>query len=95
MHITAARNSFYQAEELGSCLQDGANLEAGTSNVSDLSTAARTTTDFSLDDLLGLGPDTCDGTETAPERPTSDPFQVASSQPEFCLYIIYLLLCDL
>ncbi len=59
-------------------MQDSKQLEAGASNASDMNTATRATSDFSLDDLLGLGPypSTPGASEQAPDAPAFDPFQV-------------------
>lgn len=59
-------------------MQDAKTAEAGASNASDMNTAPRATSDFSLDDLLGLGPypSTPGANDQAPDTPAFDPFQV-------------------
>ncbi|BDA42284.1 hypothetical protein COCOBI_03-1710 [Coccomyxa sp. Obi] len=58
-------------------VQEPKSLEAGASNASEMNTAPRATSDFSLDDLLGLGPypSTPGASEQAPDTPAFDPFQ--------------------
>ncbi|KAK9901560.1 hypothetical protein WJX75_001857 [Coccomyxa subellipsoidea] len=60
-----------------SSAQEAKSIEGGTSNASDMNMAPRATSDFSLDDLLGLGPypSTPGGDDKAPDTPAFDPFQ--------------------
>ncbi len=60
-------------------MQEAKSIEGGTPNASDMNTAPRATSDFSLDDLLGLGPytGTPDADDKAPDTPAFDPFQVS------------------
>ena len=54
-------------------------LQAGDSGAAaskDAGAVGRATSDFSLDDLLGLGPDPAPSETVEPPTPSSDPFQV-------------------